>query len=304
MSVSAPPVSIAMATYNGEKYIAKQLESIVNQTYGNIEIVIADDHSTDNTVSIIREFQKKYSWIKLIVKDSNSGVSKTFEQAISNCNGEYIAISDQDDIWELNKIEILLNELKDEDAVYSNSLLVDGNGKSLNKEFKSLMNLQSYYSGAPFLLGNTLPGHSILMKANFAKRILPFPEKIMFDRWIVFCAAANNGIKYADSPLVKYRQHDANTFGTTMSTNRIEKLTGEQLFQKKLDELKAMTTAPVKDEETKILLKEMLSYFKREWSFRRSLFFFRNYKKMLVVKNKPLYRKLLYCLKMFFKPNY
>src|SRR6266496_5822470 len=195
MSVSSSLVSIAMATYNGEKYLVEQLESLLNQTHKNIEIIITDDHSTDNTVFVIREFQKKYSSIKLMIKENNSGVTKTFEQSISNCDGEYIAISDQDDIWELNKIEILLNELKDEDAVYSNSLLVDGNGKFLNKEFKSLMNLQSYYSGAPFLLGNTLPGHSILMKANFAKRILPFPEKIMFNRWIVFCAAANNGIK-------------------------------------------------------------------------------------------------------------
>src|SRR6187549_727051 len=152
MAKSSPLVSIAMATYNGEKFITEQLESLVNQTYKNIEIVIVDDCSTDNTVRIITDFQKKYGSITLIEKDSNSGITKTFEHSIRNCKGEYIALSDQDDVWLSNKIEILLDELGSEDAIYSNSLLVDKNGIFLNTDFKSLMNLQSYYSGAPFLL--------------------------------------------------------------------------------------------------------------------------------------------------------
>ena len=237
MSKSSSLVSIAMATYNGEKYIAEQLENLVNQTHKPIEIVITDDHSTDNTVSIIKEFQKKHSSIALIIKESNSGVTKTFEQSISNCKGEYIALSDQDDIWELNKIEILLSELNNEDAIYSNSLLVDKNGTSLNKEFKSLMNLQSYYSGAPFLLANCVPGHTILMKAGFAKTLFPFPDHLMFDRWISFCAASNNGIKYVDKPLVKYRQHDDNVIGTGKSKKKGRKRTSKEEFQEKLKEL-------------------------------------------------------------------
>ena len=125
MSKSSALVSIAMATYNGEKYVAEQLESLVKQTHKNIEIVIVDDCSTDNTVSVVKEFQKKYGFITLIEKENNSGVTKTFEHAICNCKGEYIALSDQDDIWQPDKIEILLSELNHEDAIYSNSLLID-----------------------------------------------------------------------------------------------------------------------------------------------------------------------------------
>jgi len=299
-----PLVSIAMATYNGEKFIAAQLESIINQTYNNIEIVITDDASADGTVKIINHYQSKYGFIKLFVNASNSGVTKTFEHSFIHCSGEFIAIADQDDIWELNKIEILLQQLDGEDAVYSNSLLVDKNGQSLHKEFKSLMNLQSYYEGTPFLMGNCVPGHTILMRADFVKQILPLPAEVMFDRWISFCAAANNGIRYVDMPLVQYRQHDNNTIGVGKSKNKKKRKTKREKFNIKLGELKAFTKAPIKNAATRHTLDKMIALFTHKLSVRRSLFFFKNMDTLLVIKNKPHYRKLLYSLKMFFKPNY
>jgi glycosyltransferase involved in cell wall biosynthesis len=304
MVKSAPLVSVAMATYNGEKYISAQLESIINQTYSSLEIIITDDASSDNTIKIIKDFQKEYAFIQLFINDNNSGVTKTFEHSFKNCSGDFIAISDQDDIWESNKIEVLLNQINNEDAIYSNSLLVDKNGVSLNKEFKSLMNLQSYYDGAPFLMGNCVPGHTILMRTAFVKKILPLPGEMMFDRWISFCAAANNGIKYVDIALVKYRQHDSNTIGVGKSKNKTRRKTKEERFNIKLTELKAFEKAPIKNEATKKLLSQMLHLFSRKLSFKRSLFFFKNIDRVLVIKNKPRYRKILYSLKMFFKPNY
>jgi glycosyltransferase involved in cell wall biosynthesis len=304
MVKSAPLVSVAMATYNGEKYITAQLESIINQTYSSLEIIITDDASSDNTVKIIKDFQKKYAFIQLFITEINRGVTKTFEHSFKNCSGDFIAISDQDDIWELNKIEILLNQINNEDAIYSNSLLVDKNGVSLNKEFKSLMNLQSYYDGVPFLMGNCVPGHTILMRTVFVKKILPLPDEMMFDRWISFCAAANNGIKYVDNALVKYRQHDNNTIGVGKSKNKSRRKTKEERFNIKLNELKILEKAPIKNDATKKLLSQMLHLFSRKLSFSRSLFFFKNIDRVLVIKNKPRYRKILYSLKMFFKANY
>jgi len=304
MNNTTPLVSIAMATYNGEKYIAEQLESIINQTHPNIEIVITDDASADNTVSIIRDYQQKNNFIKLFINPVNSGVTKTFENSFKNSSGDFIAIADQDDIWELNKLEVLLHAIENEDAAYSNSALVDKDGKSMNKLFSSLMNLQSFYSGAVFLMGNCVPGHTIMMKADFTKKILPLPTEIMFDRWISFCAASNNGIKYVDMPLVKYRQHESNTIGVGKSKNKKVKKTKSQKFNIKLNELKACAKAPIKNSETKQILAEMLELFTRKPSIRRSLFFFRNMDTLLYIKNKPKYRKVLYCLKMFFKANY
>jgi glycosyltransferase involved in cell wall biosynthesis len=297
-------VSIAMATYNGAKYLSEQLDSIIQQTYKNIEIVIVDDCSKDETVAIITKYQQQFSFINLHINETNSGVTKTFAKAIAESKGSLIAISDQDDIWELNKIKILVDNIEKFDAVYSNSLLVDSQGNSLNKSFTSIMNMRTYTSGTPFLLSNSVPGHTILMKADFIKKIMPFPPKILFDLWIGFCAASNNGIKFVDRTLVNYRQHETNTIGTSDSKNKKKKDTASVQFQEKLNELKTLATAPIKEEKTKQILSEMISLFHRRWSLKRSIFFFKNFDDILISKKKPIYRKKLYCIKMFFKPNY
>lgn len=304
MNNQLPLISIAMATYNGAKYIGEQLDSIIHQTYTNIEIVIVDDCSKDDTVAVIEQYQEQYPFIYLHINEQNSGVTVTFEHAISKCTGEFIAISDQDDIWELNKLEILLNEIGEHDAVYSNSLLVDANGQSLNKSFTTIMNMKSYYSGAPFLLSNSVPGHTILMKQGFVQNILPFPPKMLFDLWIGFCAAGNNGIKFVNKTLVKYRQHETNTIGTRDSKNKKKKDAVKVQFEFKLNELKKLATAPIKDEKTKLILKQMIQHFHRGWSFKRSAFFFKYYDDILVSKKKAEYRKKLFCIKMIFKPNF
>ncbi len=293
-----------MATYSGAKYIGEQLDSIIHQTYTNIEIVIVDDCSKDDTVAVIEQYQEQYPFIYLHINEQNSGVTVTFEHAISKCTGEFIAISDQDDIWELNKLEILLNEIGEHDAVYSNSLLVDANGQSLNKSFTTIMNMKSYYSGAPFLLSNSVPGHTILMKQEFVQKILPFPPKMLFDLWIGFCAAGNNGIKFVDKTLVKYRQHETNTIGTRDSKNKKKKDAVNVQFEFKLNELKTLATAPIKDEKTKLILQQMIQHFHRKWSFTRSAFFFKYYDDILISKKKAEYRKKLFCIKMIFKPNF
>lgn len=304
MLAETPLVSIAMATYNGEKYLAEQLDSLVNQTYPSIEIVITDDHSQDGTLSLIQSYQKKYPNILLFQKKQNKGVTISFENSVRESKGYFIAFCDQDDIWHPDKVSILVNEIGKEDAVYSNSILVDKNGELLNRDFKTIMNLRSYYSGAPFLLANCIPGHSILMKADFAKKILPFPGHIYYDNWISFCAAANNGIRYIDKGLVKYRQHADNTIGVGKIRKKKKKETSQQLFNNKLNELKAFAKAPVISQETTQILHDMITHFQRRWSIKRSIFFFKNINNVLVIKNKPYYKKIFFCIKMFFKPNY
>ncbi len=297
-------ISVAMATYNGALYLPEQLNSILVQSLAPFEIVITDDASTDETIKIIEDFQSRHPKIILLKNKENNGVTKTFENSIKNCTGDYISISDQDDIWVNNKLEILSINLKKEDAVYGNSLLVDAEGVSLGIDFKKLIKMQSLYTGMPFFLSNCVPGHSILMKNSFAKTILPFPNNIMFDQWIGFKAASNNGLKYVDETLVHYRQHQFNVIGTSKSSNKKNKKTTNQIFEEKLLELKAMQAAPIKDKETKEKLDKIIFLFHRKWSLERSIFFFKNRDKILLFKNKSSFRKLLFCIKMFFKPNY
>ena len=98
-------VSVVMATYNGEKYIREQLDSIINQTYPIHEIIIQDDCSTDGTVAIIEEYVTRHANIKLFVNEQNLGFNENFKTAVMRATGEYIAISDQDDVWFPEKIE-------------------------------------------------------------------------------------------------------------------------------------------------------------------------------------------------------
>src|SRR4051812_17962871 len=104
MNAQTELVSVAMATYNGARYVAEQLDSILQQTYSLIEIVVVDDGSKDETVEIIKEYQAQHPCIRLYQNEINIGVNKTFEKAISYCSGEYIALSDQDDIWMPEKV--------------------------------------------------------------------------------------------------------------------------------------------------------------------------------------------------------
>lgn len=104
-------ISIAMATYNGEKYLREQLDSILVQTISDFELIICDDCSNDSTRKILSEYAKKDSRIKVIFNEQNLGFVKNFEKTISFCNGEYIAFSDQDDIWLPNHLEVLLSEI-------------------------------------------------------------------------------------------------------------------------------------------------------------------------------------------------
>jgi glycosyltransferase involved in cell wall biosynthesis len=299
-----PLISVAMACFNGEKYLAEQLNSILDQTYRNIEIIITDDGSSDNTINIIKEYQASYPSIHLYQNASNTGVTKAFEKAIMNATGELIAFCDQDDIWLPEKLMLLQEALGNRDAIYSNSQLVFANGDSMDIDFKSLLNMKSYDSGVPFLLGNCVPGHTILVKKNFINSICPFSAQIMFDRWVGFCAAATNGIEYLDIVLVKYRQHENNTIGTSKSKNKNKKETTDMQFQNKLKELQLYNTAPITDIQTKLLVKQMISHFHKRWSFKRSAFFFKNAALLLAMKKKTPFRKFLYCVKMFFKPSY
>lgn len=304
MAMQQALVSVVLATYNGERFLPQQLDSILQQTYPNLEIVVVDDGSKDGTIALIQDYMLRYPNVRLIQNEKNLGVTKTFERGIQESRGAYIAFSDQDDLWLPEKLQVLTEAIGDYDAVYANSLLVDEDGQSLGRSFTTIMNMATYRHGGSFLLSNSVPGHAILAKADFLKGILPIPATVLYDLWIGFCAGGNNGIAFVDKVLVHYRQHDSNTVGTRLSSNKRKKKSAQQEFEEKRKELQLLALAPVKDPFTKKLVNEMLQHFHQRWSFARSAFFFRNFDALLFSKQKPRFRKKLYCLKMFFKPNY
>ncbi|AWW32248.1 glycosyltransferase family 2 protein [Echinicola strongylocentroti] len=227
---NTPLVSIALCTYNGSEYLSIQLESILNQTYSNLEIIIVDDQSTDSTYELLSSYQEKYSTkIKLYQNPSNLGFIKNFERAISLCQGSLIALSDQDDIWDKNKIAIQVNEIKNNILVYHDSLMVNEIGEPLKDSISNMKNMYSGGSPLPFLFNNCVSGHSILMKKDLIHDIIPFPKEIFYDWWIAFRATQVGTISYIDKKLVHYRQHEGTITSPTLTTKSDEYISSSNI---------------------------------------------------------------------------
>lgn len=221
-------ISVAMATYNGEKYLPVQLDSILNQTIQDFEIVICDDCSKDNTRKILEDYARLDSRIKVYLNETNLGFKKNFEKAISLCSGDYVALSDQDDIWLPEKLEksLMCIESTGVDLVCTNALLVDGEGKSLGSTMMKDVLAFDYVSENPdnqlmYLCQKTIvQGSTVLAKKAFVQSCLPIPDSFKFhDKWLGLKAACTKGIRYVTDETLLYRQHGSNQ--TTNDTRNI-----------------------------------------------------------------------------------
>ena len=209
-------ISIVMATFNGEKFLREQIDSILNQTYRNFELIIGDDCSNDGTLSILKDYAQKDDRIRIVENKVNLGFKKNFENLLSLAKGDYIAFSDQDDIWTLNHLELLLSKADEYDLVCSNSSLIDSEGNSLNTTMKDVMRIKHFHTDADsikihLMHFNFVQGSACLVSKNLLTKALPIPENMKFhDYWLGFCAAFCKGIYYFDECLLYYRQHGEN----------------------------------------------------------------------------------------------
>lgn len=200
-------VSIAVCTYNGEQYLRPQLDSLVQQRYKNLEIIVADDCSSDGTIAILEEYQSKYPFFKYYQNTTNLGYRKNFESVVSKCTGEYIALCDQDDIWDLDKIHVQVEQIGDAALIYHDSAFIDAQGSDMHRKLSDILTLYQGKSPFPFILFNCVSGHALLFKRSLLPEVLPFDENIYHDRWIAFVASLKGGIKLIPEALVQYRQH-------------------------------------------------------------------------------------------------
>ncbi|RZA01080.1 MAG: glycosyltransferase family 2 protein [Sphingobacteriaceae bacterium] len=203
-----PLVSIALCTYNGAKYLAQQLDTIVNQTYKKIELVVVDDCSTDETVAILQAYAAKYPHIKLHNNSINLGFVKNFERAAQLCTGELIALCDQDDLWLPEKIALQVDAIKDNVFVYHDSEFVYEDGTSMNKKMSDVINFYRGDEPEVFLFFNCVSGHAILMKKELLQEALPLKADYFHDWWLAYVATNIGRIDFLPQALVKYRQHE------------------------------------------------------------------------------------------------
>jgi hypothetical protein len=214
-NANTPLVSIVVGTYNGEKYLREQLESIYGQTYQNIEVLVCDDFSTDSTVKILNKFSREYG-LTYYVNKMNLGLVSNYEKALSLAKGDYLALADQDDIWYPGKIELLLNNIGTFSLIHSSVHVIDGNGNPHRDAF-----VVSEYSRdhttkvnfSDFLETAWVLGCTSLIEKSLLENSLPFPEGVMFHDWWLTMAAIKlgHGIKYIHQPTIKYRQYGENT---------------------------------------------------------------------------------------------
>ncbi len=270
---SNPLVSIALATYNGEKYLKEQLNSIVNQTYKNIEIIVADDSSTDKTVEILKEFSQKYN-VHFFVNETNIGLVKNFERAVLLCKGDYIAFADQDDYWLPEKIEVLLNEIDENLLIHSDALVIDANGNitsnSLSQLSEKMIDMNTV---SQFLFHNCVNGCCAMIRREILNQAVPFPDGIMYhDWWLALIAMNENRIKYLPIPLIKYRQH-ANYTGSAQLQSITTSV--QRYFKRSIDDntkflawysaLRTHTNISFQDKEYQII-DDLIYYYKSYFS--------------------------------------
>jgi glycosyltransferase involved in cell wall biosynthesis len=209
----APRISVVMTTYNGAAFIAEQIQSILNQTYADFELLIADDGSTDDTVSVLNRYAAHDGRIKLLCNSRNIGLHKNLEKALRLTRGEFIAIADQDDVWVSDKLERLLNAMAGWAAVYSDSQLVDQGGASLGVTLLQRIGVCVPVQGRRaivLLRKNCISGHAMLFKRTLLDLVLPFSDELVFDQQIGLMAALSDGVGYLDAALVKHRIHGSN----------------------------------------------------------------------------------------------
>ena len=232
-------VSIAMATYNGELYLAEQLDSILCQSRLPDELVVHDDASSDATVSVIRDFASRAPFpVRLKINPGQLGSTRNFEETIRECNGEIIFLCDQDDIWHPNKIalieECFIRDAK-AGAVFSDARVFHQNAspdeyklwdkiRFTSREREQMVSNEAY---AVLLRHPVVTGATMAFRSSFRDLLLPIPDIWLHDAWISLLIGTTSHLIIIPEQLIAYRQHDNNQIGV----RRRNKNKGKGLFE-------------------------------------------------------------------------
>ncbi|HEO2798974.1 TPA: glycosyltransferase family 2 protein [Streptococcus agalactiae] len=222
-------VNILMATYNGEKFLAQQIESIQKQTFKEWNLLIRDDGSSDKTCDIIRNFTAKDSRIRFINENEhhNLGVIKSFFMLVNYEVADFYFFSDQDDVWLPEKLSVSLEAAKHKASDVP--LLVYTDLKVVNQELNilqdSMIRAQSHHANTtllPELTENTVTGGTMMINHALAEKWFTPNDILMHDWFLALLAASLGEIIYLDLPTQLYRQHDNNVLGARTMDKRFK----------------------------------------------------------------------------------
>jgi glycosyltransferase involved in cell wall biosynthesis len=227
-------ISVALCTYNGERFLPQQLASIQQQTRLPDEVVVCDDRSTDRTVELVRAFAASVSFpVRVIVNERNLGSSANFAQAIELCAGNLVALSDQDDIWypiRLERSEQELTEHPEAGLVFSDGDIIDDRDQLVGTR------LWTYFGFAGEVRDRLLAGDytvvvknrfvtgaTVMFRSELRQGCLPIGPGWIHDEWIVATTAAVAELRPIELPLIRYRKHAAQQVGLTPKPSFREK---------------------------------------------------------------------------------
>ncbi len=234
--ISTESVAVLLASYNGGKYIAEQLESLYNQSYEDLCCYIHDDGSDDETVEIINWFCKQYpDKFIFLGSDKTGGVASNFFMLIKTVEAPYYLFCDQDDVWESDKVQMEINRIKEiekqypgqEILVHTDVCVVDERLGTISNSYYSLLNQNPVCSNPlQIIASNTVIGATAMFNRILRDTALKAltPKKPMLHDWLLALICSMTGIiSYIDIPTVKYRQHGNNEVGANVRENTFQK---------------------------------------------------------------------------------
>ena len=219
-------ISVALCTFNGEKFISQQLDSILSQSVPVDEIVVCDDGSTDSTCQILEQYAAQSQSIRLIKNEHNLGYIANFEKAIRLCQGDYIFLSDQDDIWHPDKVAESIGYLSSSGmfGAFTDARIIDTDGKETGHTLFQLLNLRPYIEKGILqkhlfeimcLRKNFVTGATLVLTKAGKEMVLPFRNSSLFvhDGWISLRLSSTGKLGFIDKPLIGYRTHTGQQLG-------------------------------------------------------------------------------------------
>ncbi len=235
MSTTGGRLSISLCTFNGARFLPEQLASLLAQTLKPDELVVCDDHSTDQSVEIIRQFAATAPFeVRLHIQEKNLGWAANRQDSYSRCRGEFVAVCDQDDVWDANKVEVMMQALEAPTLTLPRStrggdrLLAFCDSRVVNESLedlgyttfqitafdKSRQKLVQEGRSLEALMANIpLADATMVIRSSLLKWVLPIPPQWLPDAWMAIVAAATGGCAIVPRALQSYRQHPRNLSG-------------------------------------------------------------------------------------------
>ena len=225
MSSNGFTISIAMCTYNGARFLMEQLESFTSQERLPDELVICDDGSSDDSITLIQSFAARAPFpVHLFQNDENLGSTRNFEKAMSLCKGDLIALSDQDDRWDTTKLRVLAEFMfahPDVGGVFTDGLLMDESSKPAGRKIWESIDFGTTRKASVargdairvLLKANIVTGATLMLRSSELPLIAPIPQEWVHDGWIAWMLALRSKLAFVDSPLISYRIYPSQQVG-------------------------------------------------------------------------------------------